>query len=62
METRYSIYKNDFISNITTTDFTSWFGDLDLGEMFLNYPLDVSLQPYAGVEVTEAQRLTILEC
>ena len=31
----------------------SWFGDMDLGEMFLNYPLDKTLQPYAGVDVTQ---------
>ena len=31
----------------------SWFGDLDLGEMFLNYPLHRDIQPYAGVDVTE---------
>ena len=30
----------------------SWFGDIDLGEMFLNYPLDQRIQPYAGVDVT----------
>jgi hypothetical protein len=24
-------------------DFSSWMGDLDLGEMFLNFPLDVHL-------------------
>ena len=34
----------------------SWFGDLDLGEMFLNYPLDPSVQPCAGVDVTEVAR------
>ena len=31
----------------------SWFGDLDLGEMFLNYFLDERLRPYAGVDVTK---------
>ena len=33
----------------------SWFGDIDLGEMFLNYPLDVRIQPYAGVDVTRLE-------
>jgi hypothetical protein len=31
---------------------SSWFGDIDLGEMFLNYPLDENIRPYAGVDVT----------
>jgi hypothetical protein len=31
---------------------SSWFGDIDLGEMFLNYPLDEDIRPYAGVDVT----------
>jgi hypothetical protein len=30
----------------------TWFGDIDLGEMFLNYPLDERVRPYAGVDVT----------
>ena len=32
----------------------TWFGDIDLGEMFLNYPLDEDIRPYAGVDVTNA--------
>jgi hypothetical protein len=32
---------------------STWFGDLDLGEMFLNYFLDEKLCPYAGVDVTK---------
>ena len=28
----------------------TWFGDIDLGEMFLNYPLDRRIRPYAGVD------------
>ena len=31
----------------------TWFGDIDLGEMFLNYALDLDLREYAGVDVTE---------
>ena len=31
----------------------TWFGDLDLGEMFLNYALDMNVHAYAGVDVTE---------
>lgn len=30
-----------------------WFGDIDLGEMFLNFPLDTKLRPYAGIDATE---------
>ena len=29
---------------------STWFGDIDLGEMFLNYPLDPRIRPYAGVD------------
>ena len=32
-----------------------WFGDIDLGEMFLNFPLDDLLRPFVGVDVTELQ-------
>ena len=35
----------------------TWFGDIDLGEMFLNYPLDLDLRPYAGIDVTELDKL-----
>ena len=31
---------------------STWFGDIDLGEMFLNYPLDERIRPYAGVDLT----------
>ena len=31
---------------------SSWFGDVDAGEMFLNYMLDESVRPYAGVDVS----------
>ena len=31
---------------------STWFGDIDLGEMFLNYPLDEAIRPYAGVDVS----------
>jgi hypothetical protein len=33
---------------------STWFGDIDLGEMFLNYPLDENIRPFAGVDVTNA--------
>ena len=31
---------------------TSWYGDVDAGEMFLNYWLDPAIRPYAGVDVS----------
>jgi hypothetical protein len=34
----------------------TWFGDIDLGEMFLNYALDLDLRAYAGVDLTELDR------
>mmetsp|Transcript_20351 Transcript_20351/g.28606 ORF Transcript_20351/g.28606 Transcript_20351/m.28606 type:complete len:147 (+) Transcript_20351:4534-4974(+) len=30
----------------------TWFSDMDLGGMFLNYPLDMKLQPYSGIDCT----------
>ena len=45
---------NFFLPTIDTilrnSDSTSWFGDIDLGEMFLNYFLDEELRSYAGVD------------
>ena len=34
-------------------DYDSWMGDIDQGEMFLNYPVDPELLPFIGVDVTE---------
>ncbi|GFH61160.1 hypothetical protein CTEN210_17636 [Chaetoceros tenuissimus] len=33
----------------------TWFGDIGLGEMFLNYFLDEEIRPYAGVDVSELE-------
>lgn len=33
-------------------DFDTWLGDIDLGEMFLNFQLDPRIRPYAGVDLT----------
>jgi hypothetical protein len=30
---------------------SSWMGDIDIGEMFLNFPLDKHLQAYCGVDL-----------
>ena len=35
---------------------TGWFGDVDAGEMFLNYILDENLRAYAGVDMGWTQR------
>lgn len=32
-------------------DANAWMADLDMGEMFLNFPLHQSLQPYCGVDL-----------
>ena len=37
----------------------AWYGDIDLGEMFLNYPLDPRLRPYAGIDVTAVLNPTL---
>ena len=47
---------NFFLPTIDTilrnADDTTWFGDIDLGEMFLNYWINEELRPYVGVDVT----------
>lgn len=42
-------------SVLASADDTTFFGDIDLGEMFLNYFLDQSLQPYAGVDLSRGK-------
>jgi hypothetical protein len=37
---------------LRNVDHKGWFGDIDLGEMFLNFPLDTKLRPYAGIDAT----------
>jgi hypothetical protein len=34
------------------TTHSSWFGDVDAGEMFLNFPLDRDMRKYCGVDVS----------
>jgi hypothetical protein len=36
--------------------FYSWMMDLDLGEMFLNFPMDSSIRSYAGVDFKPTKR------
>jgi hypothetical protein len=39
-------------STLRSIDFSTCLGDLDLGEMFLNFKLHPSVQPYAGVDLS----------
>ena len=52
-----SIWAPNFVlptvdSVMRNATFDTWYGDIDLGEMFLNYFLDEKLRPYAGVDAT----------
>ena len=40
-------------STLRLTACDSWLDDLDVGEMFLNYPLDPNMGSYDGVDVTD---------
>ncbi len=40
---------------LRNADAGTYFGDIDLGEMFLNYALDEAIRPYAGVDVSELE-------
>ena len=42
-------------SSLRSVSATTWSGDNDLGEMFLNYMLHASIVPYAGIDITECQ-------
>lgn len=44
-------------SVVNNSDSFTWYGDIDLGEMFLNYPLDPRIRPYAGVETYRPSRM-----
>ena len=48
-------------SILRNADGNTWFGDIDLGEMFLNYWLDEELRPYAGVDVSALGERTTLD-
>jgi hypothetical protein len=37
---------------LSVLDANSWMGDIDLGEMFLYFPLDVKVQPLMRVDLT----------
>jgi hypothetical protein len=38
-------------------DPTSWMGDLDIGEMFLNFPFHPDLQPFCGVDLRPTSKV-----
>ena len=40
-------------SSLRAVEISTWCGDIDLGEMFLNYMLHEDLQEFAGIDVTE---------
>ena len=48
-------------SILCNADADTWFGDIDLGEMFLNYWLDEELRLYAGVDVSSLGKRVVLE-
>ena len=41
----------DSVFNCATD--SSYFGDVDAAEMFLTYPLNCQIRPYAGVDLTK---------
>lgn len=51
---------NFFLPTMTSVlnhaDDQTWYGDIDIGEMFLNYFMDSALRERAGVEVTALGR------
>ena len=47
-----NFYMPSIDSMLMTVDLNSWFGDNDLGEMFLNYCLHDTIQKYSGVDLT----------
>ena len=50
-------------SILRNADEETWFVDIDLGEMFLNYWLDEELRPYAGVDITLlGERVVLPDC
>lgn len=46
-----SFYLPSVDALVQVTDFNSWMGGLDLGEMFLNFPLDVALRPHCEIDL-----------
>ena len=40
-------------TSLRIVEFTSWFGDLDFEEFYLNYYLDPKIRAYTGVDMTD---------
>lgn len=49
-------------SVLNYADDHTFYGDIDIGEMFLNYFLDPEIRPWAGVDVTALYSATNQEC
>jgi hypothetical protein len=49
-------------SVLNNADDTTFYGDIDIGEMFLNYFLDPEIRPWAGVDVTELSPAISQKC
>ena len=39
-------------THLRAVDAGTYIGDCDIGEMFLNFMLDINIRPYAGVDLT----------
>jgi hypothetical protein len=46
-----SFWMPTIMSMLSCATHSSWFGDVDAGEMFHNYPLEERIRPYAGVDI-----------
>ena len=47
-----NVYVPSIDSLVGLIDSNSWMSDIDLGEFFLNFPLDESVQSLAGIDLT----------
>ena len=47
---------------LRNSSLNGWYGDIDLGGMFLKYPLDENLRPYAGVDITAVMHSDLPPC
>jgi hypothetical protein len=47
-----NFYVPSIDSLVAIINANSWMSNIDLGEFFFNFPLDVSIQPLAGIDLT----------
>ena len=47
-----NFYVPSIDSLVALVDCNTWMSDIDLGDFFLNFPLDASVQPLAGIDLT----------